>query len=160
MTPKIAAYIAGAVILLVLVTAKANRAFAALTPAMKFRGSDPFGNGTFGASRDGGTRSHNGVDVVATPGQAILSPISGKVVRIAYPYATDHSYTGLVIENGSYTVKIFYITPTIAIGSKVSAGQKIAVAQNLAAKYPGIINHVHIEVYDSKGKLLNPTNLF
>jgi len=154
-------YVAGAGLLLYLVTATANKAFAFITANMKFRGSDAFGSGAFAASRSGGTRGHNGVDVVTTVGQAILSPITGQVTRIAYPYSDDKRYTGLEIVNSDYKVKLFYVSPTVVIGTPVKAGQKIAIAQNIAAKYgTGMINHVHIEAYDKKGNLLNPTNLF
>lgn len=138
---------------------KPTKMLAKITDENKHRECDNHGCGHFGASR--GSRDHKGVDIVTVPGQAILSPITGKVVRIAYPYASDLSYKGLLLENDKYVVKIFYINPTIAIGSQVTAGQKIAEAQDIAAKYsPGMTNHAHIEVYDKQGNLLNPTNLF
>jgi murein DD-endopeptidase MepM/ murein hydrolase activator NlpD len=155
----IIASVATALLITILIMAKNT-----LTPIVKnqkIRGTDAFGSGAFNASRDGGSRRHSGIDIVATPGEAVFSPISGKVVRIAYPYANDLSYKGLLIENSSYSVEIFYITPVVAIGSHVAAGQKIAVAQNIAAKYgTGMINHTHIEIRDKNGKLLNPTNMF
>lgn len=136
-----------------------NKAFAQLTANQLFRGSDAFGSGAFGSSRDGGSRSHNGVDIVATAGQQIFSPITGTVTRIAYPYSTGN-YTGLEIVNDTYTIKIFYITPKVSVGSQVKKGQYIATAQNIAAKYPGITNHIHFEVYNKQGQIINPTKMF
>ncbi|QEE49636.1 M23 family metallopeptidase [Flavobacterium alkalisoli] len=151
-------YIGGGIALIALLM-KGNKAFAALTPNQQLRGCDPLGCGHFGAPR--GTRTHQGIDIIATPGQDILSPITGKVNRIAYPYASDMSYKRLEIENEQYTVKIFYIAPAVPVGSVVMAGSKIAVAQNISAKHgASMINHVHIEVRNALGKLIDPTTLF
>jgi|SRR5690606_2522309 len=151
-------YIAGAA-LLILLLMKGNKAFAAVTKNQKLRGDDPFGSGKFGAPR--GNRKHNGIDLVVSPGQDIFSPITGKVTRIAYPYASDLSYKGLEIVNEQYQVKIFYINPTVAIPSVVTAGQKIAEAQNIAAKYGSTMtNHVHFEIRNALNQVIDPTNLF
>lgn len=56
------------------------------------RGHDVFGDGEFGARRDGGTRAHEGVDYVASAGQAVHAPMSGYVTKIGFAYAGD---TGL-----------------------------------------------------------------
>jgi murein DD-endopeptidase MepM/ murein hydrolase activator NlpD len=53
------------------------------------REHDAYGEGEFGASRDGGARRHEGVDYDATPGQAVVAPISGFVSKIGYAYAGD-----------------------------------------------------------------------
>lgn len=154
-------YIAGGIVVLSLLYAMTRRALVPITKNQRIRGKDAFGSGTFQASRDGGSRLHSGVDIVATAGQAIYAPVTGKITRLAYPYASDLSYTGLEIINDDYNIKIFYIAPTVAIGSQVAAGQKIAVAQHIAAKYgAGMINHVHIEIRNKNGELINPTNLF
>jgi|SRR5690606_17569600 len=152
-------YIGGAAAILLLLM-KSNKAFATITkPNQNIRGCDPLGCGSFGASRNG--HIHQGIDIVATPGQDIHSPITGKVTRIAYPYASDLSYKGLEIVNEKYKIKIFYIFPTVAIPSVVTAGQKIATAQNISAKHgAAMTNHVHIEVRNSLNKLIDPTNLF
>src|SRR4029079_5685517 len=46
------------------------------------REHDGYGDGRFGASRDGGGREHEGVDYVADAGQEVRAPISGYVTRI------------------------------------------------------------------------------
>lgn len=122
------------------------------------RGNDSYGSGAFGASRGG--RNHAGIDVVALEGETIFSPIDGTFKRLAPPYLNDSRYSGMVINNSTYEIKIFYIKNTIAVGKIVKAGQPIAVAQNISKKYgTGMINHVHIEVRKN-GKLIDPTNLF
>jgi len=113
------------------------------------RKSDKWGEGHYGASR--GSRKHNGIDIVTQLGRDVLSPIEGKVIRISYPYASDLSYTGLLIEgSGAHKgieVKIFYMNPLANIvGKAVKPAQKIGTAQNLLPKYPGITNHIHIEI--------------
>lgn len=113
------------------------------------RKSDKWGEGAFGAAR--GSRKHNGLDISATNGQDILSPINGKVTRKSFPYANDLSYTGIVIEgtgiHATISIKIFYMTPLASvIGSDVRAGETTGIAQDLTRKYPGITNHIHLEV--------------
>ncbi|HRB72445.1 M23 family metallopeptidase [Flavobacterium sp. UBA4197] len=139
-----------------------KKTFAAIVANQKFRGCDAFGCGHYAASRDGGSRSHNGVDVITTPGQAIMSPIAGTVIRYPFPYGNDLRWTGILIENKDYSVKMFYLTPTALQGTKVTQGQIIGKSQNIASKYgSAMTNHVHVEVTDRKtGKLVNPANLF
>lgn len=78
------------------------------------RKSDKWGQGHYGASR--GSRSHNGIDIVAQLGTPVLSPIEGKVIRITYPYASDLTFTGLLLQGtGAHQgieVKIFYMKPS------------------------------------------------
>src|SRR4051794_1024497 len=41
----------------------------------EIRGHDAYGNGEFGASRDGGSRDHEGVDFIAAANQPVDAPI-------------------------------------------------------------------------------------
>lgn len=125
------------------------------------RKSDKWGAGHFGASR--GTRKHNGIDIVATLGQNVLSPIEGKIVRKSHPYATDLSYSGVLIEGiNQYfglTIKIFYISPTVSlVGKNVKAGDIIGKVQSLLTKFPGITNHIHLEIMKN-GTKIDPKTL-
>lgn len=155
-------YILGTITALLIMSTK--KTFAKATDNNIIRGCDGFGCGSFGASRSGGTRSHIGVDFITTPGQNIFSPIEGEITRYPYPYGSDLSYTGIEIVNKTYKVKIFYVAPTVLIGGEVKAGQKIAVSQNIAAKYgSSMTNHIHVEVYKKVNNtwgLIDPTNLF
>jgi len=125
------------------------------------RTHDQFGSGQFGSSRDHGSRFHQGLDVVASPREMIFSPIRGKVVREALPYKNDLSVRGVVIrgigEWTGYEIKIFYADGLIS--GEVAPGQHIAFAEDLSRKYPGITNHVHIEVR-CKGRVVPPQDLF
>lgn len=143
----------------ILLLMSTNKSFGAIKKNQKQRDCDPQGCGYFGAKR--GTRAHNGIDIIFTPGEDVLSPISGTISRHPFPYASDLSYTGVEIKNSKYRVMLFYVANQLPIGTKVSVGQKIATAQNIAKKYGGgMTNHVHIEVYDLKGNLLNPETLY
>ncbi len=127
----------------------------------RIRNPDKWGSGSFGAPR--GSRKHNGIDITAINRQDVLSPVSGKVIRKSFPYAKDLSYTGVLIEgtdgHAGILVKIFYMTPLVSvIGSNVSAGEKIGAAQELTRKYPGITNHIHLEVRKNN-LIVNPKTM-
>lgn len=151
-------HIAGASILIYFLMGS-SKAFAKITAKNTSRGCDPKGCGEFGTNRTHG--SHEGLDIKATPGEVIFSPISGKVTRFPFPYGNDLSFSGIEIKNSDYTVKIFYLKATVLANSTVSAGQAIGLAQNIAKKHGGgMINHVHIEARDKFGVLLDPLKLF
>jgi hypothetical protein len=125
---------------------------------MRSRVKDDCGSGQFWASRDHHSRNHHGLDIVASPGETVLSPIDGNLVREAIPY---RPFTGLEIKGtgayASYTVKLFYVE---AYGcGPVSAGSPIGHVQDLKVKYPKITNHVHMEVRYN-GRLLSPFDAY
>lgn len=122
------------------------------------RKCDKDGCGQFGASRANGTRKHQGQDFLVNPDQIIYAPISGKV-RLLKPYKEDPRFNGVEISGGFYSVKVFYFTPIVKNGETVSAGQVIGLAENLKIKYPGIANHIHVEVRKG-GVLMDPSPYF
>ncbi|MFI4964399.1 MAG: peptidoglycan DD-metalloendopeptidase family protein [Caulobacterales bacterium] len=120
------------------------------------RQADAYGEGCFHASRDGGERRHEGVDYVATPGQAIAAPISGYVSKIGYAYPDDQSLRYVEIENPALhlTARVFYVDPAVAVGDAVAVGHPIGQAHTLQHKYPlGITDHVHLEIAERGRKL-------
>lgn len=121
------------------------------------RGSDAFGSGHFGARRDAGKRKHLGVDYVVAPGAAVRSPISGEVARIGYAYRGDGGFRIVDIVNSETKIKarVFYVAPSVKVGDMVVAGQEIGAAQDLNARYPGITNHVHVELRDRQQQLMD-----
>ncbi|MCH9686470.1 MAG: M23 family metallopeptidase [Deltaproteobacteria bacterium] len=120
------------------------------------RRQDRWGSGHFGASR--GSRRHSGLDLVASPGEQILSPIDGTITRIAYPYSGTLEYQGAVIVDASgLEVRIYYVAG-VELGA-VKAGDVIGTAQNLRRRYPDITNHVHVEIRVSGAKV-DPTPYF
>lgn len=126
---------------------------------MRLRGQDQHGYGYFGASRSGGSRQHNGIDLVCTPGEAVFSPITGTVERYANPYPGDSRYGGILLQGEELSVKMFYLSAVVPVGTKVRRGQQVGIAQAISKKYPGITEHIHVEVY-AGGQLVNPAELF
>ncbi len=112
------------------------------------RALDDFGSGAFGARRDGGGRRHEGVDYAATVGQVVRAPISGYVTKIGYAYGDDAGLRFVEITNPAigYVARAFYIDPTVTVGQAVRLGSQIGRAVSLQSHYPGITDHVHLEV--------------
>lgn len=123
------------------------------------RGVDAYGEGRFGARRDGGSRRHEGADFVADAGQPVLAPISGYVTKIGYAYADDHQLRFVEITNPAlhYAARVFYIDPAVAEGDTVAMGKPIGRTHSLQAKYPGgMTDHVHLEIINTKGVRVDP----
>jgi hypothetical protein len=120
------------------------------------RGEDAYGEGRFHASRDGGEREHEGVDYVATAGQAVAAPISGYVSKIGFAYPDDQTLRYIEIENPALhlTARVFYVDPKVAVGDAVAVGHPIGEALTLQHRYPlGITDHVHLEIAERGRKV-------
>lgn len=117
---------------------------------------DPKGDGRFKASRSGG-KEHNGLDFLCIPGEDVLSPIAGKIIRESAAYKDDPRYRNIVIAGAKgYEVKIMYVQLTAKVGEMVTKGQVIGKCQSIAAKYGAPMrDHVHFE-FRINGKLQNP----
>ena len=123
---------------------------------------DSKGDGRFGSSRSGGSRDHNGIDLVVTPGETIYSPIEGKVIRYSSPYPDDSRYSGIHIQNEKYLVKMWYLSPNqVKPGQQVARGQAVGTAQKISTKYgAGMVDHVHVEVWPGGKSPVDPGPLF
>ena len=126
-----------------------NGYFPPLDPLLP-RVGDSYGSGYFGASRDGGRRKHMGQDYLSSPGQSVFSPVSGIVKKVGPAYASGESgWLKMVTIETSFGAKvnIMYVLPwAVEVGQKVTRGQLLGNAQDLTKKYPGIKNHIHLEV--------------
>ncbi|WP_293385282.1 peptidoglycan DD-metalloendopeptidase family protein [Phenylobacterium sp. SCN 70-31] len=123
------------------------------------RGEDAYGSGAFGASRDGGRRRHNGLDLVAPPGAPIRAPMSGVVTRVGQAYSGDPELQFVEITSPTtrYSARVLYVGPSRAPGAQVTAGEIIGRAQDLGRRYAsGMTNHVHVEFSDRRGAVLDP----
>ena len=122
------------------------------------RGCDDFGCGSFGAERDAGGRRHEGADFDASAGQKIDAPMSGFVSKIGAAYPGDSRYHYVEITNPAlhYEVRVFYVDPSVREGEAVHIGQPIGRAHSLQPRYPGITNHVHLEIGRIGGRKLDP----
>lgn len=124
------------------------------------RQHDAFGDGYFGARRDGGSRAHEGVDYKAAAGQAVRAPMSGYVTKIGYAYAGDTALTFVEITNPAlgYAARAFYVEPAVEVGQTVRLGDTIGAVESLQGHYPGITDHVHLEILD-RGERVNAARL-
>ncbi len=121
------------------------------------RGSDKWGSGAYGSSRDNGSRIHSGVDFICEPGQNVLCPISsGKIIREAKPYSKG-DYSGILIRGKNIEIKMFYLMPIFPmIGQECRKGDYIGIAQDISEKYPGMTPHIHLEIVSlNPGVLIN-----
>ncbi len=127
-----------------------------LKEKQKIRPCDLAGCGGFGAERE--DHVHMGVDVVAPAGTKVYSPING-IIRRLYVYPNNTEMRGVEISNGNFKTKIFYLDSPFQTGERISQGDFIGYAQNVARFYNDegkMINHIHVEIRKN-GKLINPT---
>lgn len=126
------------------------------------RAHDVYGDGEFGARRDGGSRRHEGVDYMARAGQEVDAPLSGYVTKIGYAYPGDSNLKFVEITNPAlnYAARVFYVNPTVQVGDAVAIGQPIGAAHSLQRKYPGgMTDHVHLELIDRRGARIDATRM-
>lgn len=119
------------------------------------RGEDAYGEGQFGARRDGGLRRHEGVDFRADAGQTVTAPISGYITKIGYAYSGDQTLKFVEITNPAlrFEARVFYVNPKVEVGDTVAVGHPIGTAHSLQRRYPGgMTNHVHLELIDTAGR--------
>lgn len=132
-----------------------------ILPVLKIR-KDAKGDGHFGASRSGGTRPHNGVDLEITKGENVYAPFEGTITKQAYPYENDRKFTGVHLTRADgLKLKVFYMQPRAGIiGKKVNIGDVIGTAQAISEKYGSPMHdHIHVEVWKN-GKIENPEKFF
>ncbi|WP_299077891.1 M23 family metallopeptidase [uncultured Paraglaciecola sp.] len=126
------------------------------------RGVDAYGNGAFGAPRNGSHPTHRGVDYAAAAGSQVLSPVKGRVTKHGYPYADALEFRYLEITDGALNRhRFFYTNPMVEVGELVHEGDIIASVQNISGRYKSskknpMVNHVHYEIIDERGIYLNP----
>jgi RHS repeat-associated protein len=132
------------------------------------RGMDDFGSGHYGASRESGKRSHKGIDITTTPGQNLVSPVTGKaknfVGNTSGKPMLDITPSNSV--HGIEQVRILYVNRPKSVNAwqsyDVVAGQtSIGTASNLVdLGYPnGITQHIHLQVRIG-GEWVDPTPYF
>lgn len=113
----------------------------------------------FGASRDGGTRAHAGVDIVPMtgPGTSIRAMTNGTVQSY---YAFYYGTYALQVKNDDGTVvRYTEITSSLRAGARVYKGQNIGTIIRNSA---GGGYMLHLEVYkgDASGALTNTSNTY
>jgi len=106
--------------------------------------SDSMGDGHYLAPR--GNRVHLGEDFVVIPGENILMPFDGKLIREARPYP-DSELSGAVIQGKIYTLKVFYFEPFLHFNDTIPCGTIIGKAQDIRIKWGSKMTpHIHVQV--------------
>ena len=121
----------------------------ASTPYRGVRGVDKYGSGTFMASRDGGARPHLGRDYIGLPGDVALFPIHAVIERIGVAYADSplgSIHLRGIHEHQGLTMKILYVQCDHRVGDIGKVGERLGEVQSLQARYPGITDHIHVEL--------------
>ena len=133
------------------------------------RGVDDWGSGLFGASR--GSRTHNGEDLVMSPGSLILSPVSGTIDSFGFAYSDDPTYQIVNIEDSLGNLhRLFYVRPldSLSVGSYIKKDDLVGEAQDIAERYSELTikggdlkskimkNHIHYEIRNSDGNPIDP----
>lgn len=117
-----------------------------ISPTRKsIRKPDKWGSGAYGSGR--GIRHHKGADFICDPGQDVVAPIEGLLIREARPYASG-VYGGCLIQGKHIAIKMFYLNLNRSlIGNYVHQNDVIGTAQDISyPKYPGMRPHIHLEV--------------
>lgn len=125
--------------------------FESPTGRLTVRGLDAYGGGMYHAARTTGDvqRLHLGVDLVCKPGQILVAPTDGLITRVGYAYPGDLRYHSVHIQpNGEPTIdiKLLYVACDRTELEKVERGLALGRSQDLELKYPGITQHVHVEI--------------
>lgn len=104
--------------------------------------------------RDGGARYHQGVDVIASAGQPVISPVDGRVSAIFRRHRTV-GHGVVVTDDRGYSFRLFHMSSEMPDGLQV--GERVVAGQLLG--YVGgdqAIPHIHVELLRPSGVPVNP----
>lgn len=123
------------------------------------RGEDNHGSGAYQAPRSYG--KHNGIDYAVLPASLVLANTAGLVTKLGYMYADDLSYRYVRMKTLlGYTVTYGYVEPAVDLGARVTKDTVLGEVQDIAKRYEGITQHIHVSVKDPQGKYINPEVYF
>jgi len=110
--------------------------------------------GSFGASRDGGSRLHQGVDLYAPASTPVLASEDGEVIGLQG--WSGPKTKGLLVYSPATDITILYgaVAPnsTPLVGSKVRRGEQIATI----GVYPAGSTMLHLEVWPGRLSIPRP----
>ncbi|WAC02504.1 hypothetical protein N7U66_01975 [Lacinutrix neustonica] len=136
----------------------------------ELRPDDDYGSGKFGASRkrtllsgEVVKYSHRGLDVSYQPFSPLPAPFKGYINRLGYVYEGNDElrlieFIGVGLFSG-YKMKMMYASVQSGFSKLKVYNQyeTIGYVQNMKKNYSkNMTNHVHYELYDPSGKLINP----
>ena len=113
---------------------------------------------------------HEGIDVVTRPGAGIPALFSGRVTHIGRVFPNGPLGNMVIThDNGNLILYFAYVLPyNVRVGDRVTAGQIVAVQQDLALwptyRRYNVPTHLHFEIWQSTrrraGALVNSEALF
>ncbi len=112
---------------------------------------------TFGASRDGGARAHEGTDIAADEGKEVYAARAGTISKIYLDSATNRGGNSfrLTAADGTY----FFYGHLSAFAEGLKAGQKVSAGQVLGyvghTGNAGGVNHLHFEIHPGGGPAID-----
>ncbi|MDX1535530.1 MAG: peptidoglycan DD-metalloendopeptidase family protein [Candidatus Spechtbacterales bacterium] len=129
-------------------------------------------NNDFGDSRGGGTRSHEGIDIVGEQMTPLVAAVDGTIRRVNYPEA---SWGYAVILRGNDGYRYWYLhmnndtpgtddgqggalnayAPYMDRGFEVKEGQLIGWMGD-SGNAETTVNHLHFEIHSPEGGVINP----
>ena len=116
---------------------------------------DVGGGRWYNASRDSGTRSHDGIDFEAAPGSPVLAVHDGVVTFVGDSYRKkinpgEPTYRYFEVTTGDgHVTRTHYVDHSVKVGDRVRAAEQIGVAQDITQRYPDGPYHVHFEMRNS-----------
>jgi murein DD-endopeptidase MepM/ murein hydrolase activator NlpD len=117
----------------------------------------------FGDGRSGG-RSHQGIDILATEGQAVYAVIDGTITDIVREGDSNSSLSGNLIDltgpDDTYFVyaHLSGFAEGLEVGTEVVQGQVIGYVGDTGNPGPGNY-HLHFEVHPEGGSAIDPMNV-
>ena len=125
---------------------------------IKLRGTDCHGSGHYLANR--GSRTHNGIDIVTHANESVVAYEGGIVTKIGFPYSPSDDQKGMFryveVTNNGHRLRYFYVGVLVELGDAIERGQTIGWSQELESVYPGITQHVHLEIKNEAGNFIDP----
>ncbi|MEX2014585.1 MAG: peptidoglycan DD-metalloendopeptidase family protein [Candidatus Saccharimonadales bacterium] len=125
----------------------------------------------YNAPRDGGTRVHHAIDILANKGQRLVSAVNGTIVDVQYPQP-NWGYSVTIRDAQGYQYRYIHMNDDnprtndgkgggmhayavdVKEGNRVVRGQLIGWVGD-SGRANGI-PHLHFEMFGPKGKVMNP----
>lgn len=133
-------------------------------------GGVPFTD-TFGAPRSGGTRLHEGQDLMAPKMTPLVAAVDGTITRLTIPEAS-YGYALVITDDEGWSYHYLHINndtpgtddgaaplddvfaPGLRVGSRVRAGQHVAYVGD-SGNAENVGPHLHFELHDPTGAAVN-----
>ncbi|XP_076024031.1 leukocyte cell-derived chemotaxin-2-like [Genypterus blacodes] len=115
-------------------------------PSNQRRTADRWGQGHYGASRQG--RTHKGLDITCADGATVYAPLDvtlhGKLTVYTDPRKAAINQ-GINLRSGDLCFKLFYVRPVQTSGSLLK-GAELGTMLPMQSVYLGITSHVHVQM--------------